>query len=113
MSERLESTLEAIRGFVRERDWEQYHNPKNLVMAVASEAGELLDVFRWLHTEEADEVREDPEKMRQVEDEMADVAICLLMLCDRLDIDFFAAIERKLEENRQKYPVDEVKGRHT
>lgn len=108
MSERLAEILDQIRAFVRERSWEQYHDPKNLAMAVGSEAGELLDEFRWVHSDRADDVRDDPERLRQVEDEIADVAICLLMLCDRLDVDLYAAVERKLEKNRQKYPVDEI-----
>ena len=109
MSERLEKSLEAIRAFVRNRNWEQYHDPRNLVMALGSEAGELLDLFRWVHSDDADEIRQDPERVRRVEEEVGDVAICLLMLCDRLEIDLFEAVERKLEANREKYPVDEYR----
>ena len=106
MTRQLGEILDAIRTFVDRRDWEPYHDPKNLSMAVASEAGELLDEFRWVHSDDADAVCEDAEQRQRVSDEIADVAICLLMLCDRLDIDLYEAIDQKLEANRRKYPTD-------
>lgn len=113
MSERLDDVMEALRTFVRRRKWSPYHDPKNLAMAVASEAGELLELFRWVHSDEADAVCDDPERRGEVEDEIGDVGLCLLMLCDRLDVDFFEALERKLEKNREKFPVEEVRGGRT
>lgn len=106
----LGERMEAIREFVAKRNWEPYHDPKNLAMAVGSEAGELLDEFRWVHSDEADALGDEPERRRAVEEEVADVAVCLLMLCDRLDIDLLEAIDRKLEINRKKYPVEGEEG---
>ena len=101
------SMREAIRAFVAERDWEPYHDPKNLAMAVASEAGELCAELRWVASEDADAhcAREDVRP--RIEDEAADVAICLLMFCDRVGIDLEAAMRRKLLKNAEKYPVGE------
>lgn len=113
MSRELDEMLEAVRAFVREREWRQYHDPKNLAMAVASEAGELLELFRWVHSDEADEICDDPERRSRVEEEIGDVGLCLLMLCDRLEIDLLGAMERKLEKNREKFPVEEVRGGRT
>jgi NTP pyrophosphatase (non-canonical NTP hydrolase) len=109
MSDAHEEALKGIRAFVENRNWEQYHDPKNLAMALGSEVGELLDLFRWVHSDEADELVEDPEGRRRIEEEVGDVAICLLMLCDRLDIDLYEAVESKLEANRRKYPADEYR----
>jgi dCTP diphosphatase len=108
--DRLEQLLENIRAFVRERDWDQYHDPKNLTMAVASEAGELSAVLRWVHNDEADE-RAKSTHRGALEAEVADVAICLLMLCDRVGIDLVRAAHAKLERNREKYPVERVRGK--
>ena len=107
--DRLDQLLEDIRSFVHERDWDQYHDPKNLAMAVASEAGELNAVLRWVHNDEADERAVGPLRTA-LEDEAADVAICLLMLCDRVGIDLIAASHVKLQKNRRKYPVEQVRG---
>jgi len=98
-----------VAAFNRERDWAQFHNPRNLAMAVSVEAGELLELFLW----SSDDGPQPPVEERgpRVELEMADVAICLLSLADRLDIDLSEAIVRKLELNAAKYPVDKAKGR--
>lgn len=108
--DRLDELLEDIRSFVRERDWDQFHDPKNLAMAVASEAGELNAVLRWVHNDEADERASGPLRPA-LEDEAADVAICLLMLCDRVGIDLVGAAKAKLQKNRRKYPTERVRGR--
>ena len=109
MTDRLDDLHASIRTFVRERNWEQFHDPKNLSMALASEAGEVLDHFRWVANDEADDLLEDRETKEEVRREIGDVALCLLMLCDRLDIDLVEAAEDKLEINCQKYPADEVR----
>jgi NTP pyrophosphatase (non-canonical NTP hydrolase) len=95
-----------VAEFVAERDWEQYHAPKNLAAALSVEAAELQEIFLWRDLDDhADDKRQD------VEAEVADVAICLLNFCNRMDIDLKAAVLAKLEVARQKYPVDRVKGR--
>jgi NTP pyrophosphatase (non-canonical NTP hydrolase) len=108
-------TLETLRirlaQFAAERDWDQFHNPKNLAMAVAGEAGELVEHFQWLDFEQAQNL---PRATRdEVALECADVLLFLLRLCDRLDIDLGAAAEKKLALNAKKYPVEKSRGRAT
>ena len=105
MSE-LESVMDEIRAFVRERDWEPFHDPKNLAMAVASEAGELAAELRWVPSHEADAFAQKEDVHGRLSDEAADVAITLLMFCDRAGIDPIAAMRAKLVKNRLKYPVE-------
>jgi len=107
--DRLDQLRAKLRAFVAERDWAQFHNPKNLAMALVAEAGELVEHFQWLTAEQAD--RLPPETLAEVEHEMADVLIFLVELADRLDVDLLAAAERKLALNAQKYPVDKARGK--
>ena len=109
-ADRLDVLLEDIRAFVSERDWDQYHDPKNLAMAVASEAGELNAVLRWVHSDQSDEKAKGACR-GALEAEVADVAICLLMLCDRVGIDVVEAAHAKLVKNREKYPAETVRGK--
>jgi len=103
MSE-LEEVMGEIRAFVAARGWEPFHDPKNLAMAVASEAGELCAELRWIASDRADEFTQRPDVRQGVEDEAADVAITLLMFCDRVGIDLVSAIRRKLKKNALRYP---------
>ena len=93
-----------LREFAEERDWPQYHDPKNLAMAVASEAGELLAEFRWLTPDQAKAVMSDPAAGQAVVDEIADVAIFLLRLTDVLGVDLDAAVRSKLDRNASRFP---------
>jgi dCTP diphosphatase len=97
--------LENVRAFVREREWEAFHDPKNLTMAIASEAGELCAELRWVPSAESDAHCREPEARQRVLDELADVAICVLMLADRLDVDLSEAVHDKLARIRDKYPL--------
>ncbi len=103
--------LEDIRAFVRERDWDRFHDPKNLAMAVVSEAGELAAELRWVPSEDADTFAQREEIRPRIEAEAADVAITLMMFCDRVGIDLGEAMRRKMQVNRAKYPVDEARGK--
>ena len=94
--------------FARERDWEQFHSPKNLVMALAGEVGELTEHFQWLS--EAQSAALDAEKKAQVGEEIADCLIYLVRLCERLGIDPIDAAHRKLAKNQERYPVERVRG---
>lgn len=106
--ERLRAQLAA---FAAERDWDQFHNPKNLAMALAGEAGELVEHFQWLTFEQAANL---PGTAREeVALECADVLLFLLRLCDKLDIDLAAAAEKKLRLNAKKYPVEKSHGKAT
>lgn len=98
-----------VRAFRRERDWEQYHSPKNLVMALMVEAAELAEHFQWLTQEQSRTLS--PETLTAVREEIGDVLIYLTNLCDMLGIDPVKAAHDKLEINRQKYPKDRVRGK--
>ncbi len=97
-----------LREFARNRDWEQFHSPKNLAMAMIVEAAELVEHFQWLT--EAQSQALNPEQREQVAQELADVFLYLVRLADRLDIDLMDAAQRKLVINAQKYPADKVRG---
>jgi dCTP diphosphatase len=99
-----------IRQFAVDRDWEQFHSPKNLSMAVAGEAGELLEIFQWLTEEQSRGIMDDARKAQAVREEVADVLICLLRLADVLGIDLRTAALEKLKKNGEKYPVSLAKG---
>lgn len=107
----LERLRQAIVQFADERDWDQFHNPKNVVMALAVEAAELLEHFQWRTPEEAASLS--AEEKEAVALEAADVLLYLLRLCDKLGIDLGAAAQRKIALNEQKYPVDKARGRST
>lgn len=101
---------EWLRTFAKARDWEQYHTPKNLVMAVAGEVGELVEIFQWLTEEESCRLRRRGKERTKVEDEMADVFVYILRLADILSIDLQSAVWKKLHKNQRKYPVKLAKG---
>jgi NTP pyrophosphatase (non-canonical NTP hydrolase) len=105
----LEELRARVRAFVAERDWERFHSPKNLAMALSVEASELVELFQWLTEEES--VALDPARRARVADELADVLWFLVRLADRLDIDLLQAAERKLAANAAKYPANKVRGR--
>jgi len=109
--DRLDALLDELRAFVAERDWQQFHDPKNLSMAVASEAGELVALFRWVRGDESDAFAKSPEGRGRVSAETADVAVALLLLCDRTGIDLVKAVRDKLEINRRNYPAEVSRGR--
>ena len=106
----VEELRDQLRAFARERDWEQFHTPKNLAMALAGEVGELLEIFQWLTPEEAQAVMESA-RADDVQDELADVVIYLVRLADILDIDLLAAARTKLDRNQGRFPPGDVRGR--
>ncbi len=108
MSNDLNAIRDTVRTFVEERDWDQFHTPKNLSSALSVEAAELLEHFQWLHTGTAEELGE--ARIEQVRHEMADVLVYLVRLADKLDVDLGAAVEEKMILNRAKYPADKVRG---
>lgn len=97
-----------IRQFVAERDWDQFHSPKNLSAALSVEAAELLEHFQWLQSGQRAELGDS--KAQQVRHEMADVLFYLIRLADKLDVDLAAALHEKMVLNRAKYPADKVRG---
>lgn len=104
----LEQLRERLRTFAAERDWQQFHTPKNLVMALVAEAGELAEQFQWLTAEQSAAL--DGDQREAVAQEMADVLLYLVMLADRLGIDLIEAAGRKIERNEQRYPAEQVRG---
>lgn len=103
-----ERILARIREFRDARDWMQFHNPKNMAVSIVLEASELLEHFQWTDTAESD--RRARERRPEIEEEVADIAIYLLELCDNLGIDLESAIHRKLDRNAEKYPPDRARG---
>lgn len=100
---------ERIREFAQERDWAQFHTPKNLAMALSVEASELVEIFQWMTPEQAAEVMSG-DKARAVQDEVADILTYLLRFADVLDIDLDAALTAKAADNERRYTVAEAKG---
>ncbi len=100
------SALEvALQKFADERDWNQYHSPKNLAMALTGEVGELVEIFQWLTEEQSKAVAQDPNSSRAVRDELADVLLFLVRLSSVLGVDLNEAVSTKLMSNSQKYPA--------
>lgn len=104
----LRTLRDRLREFADARDWNQFHSPKNLAMALAAESGELLEVFQWLT--EAQSRSLEPKAQAAVRDEIADILLYLVRLGDQLGIDPVAEAHRKLVENDRKYPVDKARG---
>jgi NTP pyrophosphatase (non-canonical NTP hydrolase) len=101
---------ERLRDFAAARDWERFHAPKNLAIALAVEAAELLEHFQWLTAEESLALRDDPDALQAVSEEIADVAIYLIRLADRLGVDLETSISAKILLNEKKYPIDLARG---
>ncbi len=104
----LESLRDQLREFAAARDWDQFHSPKNLAMALSAEAGELLEIFQWLTEEQSRSLV--PDAHAAAGDEIADVLLYLIRLGDKLGIDPIAAARRKLIANAEKYPADKARG---
>lgn len=107
----LDELAALVRAFAAERDWDQFHTPKNLAMGVAIEAAELMEEFHWLTPEQSGQLP--PEKLEPVRHEMADVLVYLVLLADKLGIDLIAAAAEKIAINARKYPADSVRGKAT
>lgn len=105
----LEALKERLRAFARARDWEQFHSPKNLSMALIVEAAELVEHFQWLT--EGQSLKLDQGTRAEVEQEIADVFLYLVRLSDLLGIELLDAALRKIARNERKYPADEVRGK--
>ena len=106
------NNLEAIRNRLREfsdaRDWDQFHSPKNLSMALSVEVSELVECFQWLTEDQSRSLTD--EQLSDISDEIADVQLYLVLLADKLGIDISLAVDQKIKKNEEKYPADIVKG---
>lgn len=105
----LDRLVQRLRGFARERDWEQFHSPKNLSMALIVEAAELVEHFQWLTEQQSLQLTAN--KLAAVEQELADIFIYLIRISDRLGVNLVEAAWRKIEINERKYPADKVRGK--
>ncbi len=112
MKEEIDGLQERIRDFIRERDWEKFHSPKNLAVSLAVEAAELLEVFQWTDPSYED-IRGDQTLLHRVQEELADIHIYLLNLFDNLVISALEATMEKLRGNAERYPVEVVRGSAT
>lgn len=108
MIDHLQDLKERLRRFAGERDWDQFHSPKNLAMALIVEAAELVEHFQWLTQEQSRDLPED--KKSEVEAELADILIYLVRIADKLGIDLYQAAIEKLKHNSEKYPAEQVRG---
>lgn len=104
----IEQLREQLQRFAQERDWKQFHSPKNLAMALCGEIGELAHHFQWLSEDDSRQLSD--EKRNAVAEETADVLLYLIMLSDALDIDLLEAAEKKIRKNESRYPADKSKG---
>jgi dCTP diphosphatase len=104
----LTQLRDALRKFAEERDWDQYHSPKNLASALIVEAAELLERFQWMTEDQSRNLA--PEELQRVREEMADVLNYLVRLADKLDVNLLEAAREKIELNALKYPADQVRG---
>jgi len=105
----MKELIKKLRNFADERDWEQFHSPKNLSMALVVEAGEILECFQWLTEEQSRSL--DSETLKKVKEEIGDVQIYLARLADQLGFSPLEAAEEKLKQNKKKYPVEKAKGK--
>ncbi len=105
----LEDIVDKIMAFREKRDWEQFHNPKNLAISISLEASELLEQFQWKDFDES--IKYAKENKEKISSEISDILIYIMYLCSDLDIDIKEAVNKKIESNDQKYPVSKSKGK--
>ncbi len=115
MSDRITTVAQLramVRRFVDDRDWRQFHSPKNLSMALSIEAAELMEHFQWLTIDESRTIRQDAERLHAVTEELADVVCYALALANELDVDLTEAMRAKMRKNEEKYPVESYRGKY-
>lgn len=106
----VENLITVLNEFALERDWKQFHSPKNLTMALSGEVGELVSLFQWLTEQESYTITNDVNKKKQIENEIADVFIYLTQLCSSLNIDINDSVINKIDTNKKNYPIEKFKG---
>lgn len=104
----IDKIKSALSDFAKDRDWDQFHTPKNLAMALTAEVGELIEHFQWESPAQISQY--DAAKKSMIADEMADVLSYLVRLSDKLEIDLVDSFWKKIEKNKEKYPIDKAKG---
>ena len=106
----IEDIKRRIEKFASERDWNQFHSPKNLIMALSSEVGELSDIFQWLNEEQSKKEHISDNDLELAKEEIADILIYLIRISDKLNINLEKEVLKKIESNEKKYPIDKSKG---
>tara|TARA_A100001011_G_scaffold370870_1_gene427637 strand:+ start:116 stop:466 length:351 start_codon:yes stop_codon:yes gene_type:complete len=106
----LDDLINKLRVFSNERDWDQFHSPKNLIMALTSEVGELSDIFQWLSEEQSKIENIDSKSLEKTKEEIADVFLYILRIADKLNIDLEREAVKKIRINAEKYPIELSKG---
>lgn len=104
---------EKLKEFNKERDWDQYLNPKDILVALMSEIGELADLYKWLDKEEMAKVHKDPVAHAAISEEIADIFSYVLTLAEKAQVDILDTLDKKIEKNRARYPLDKSKGVHS
>lgn len=112
MSDTIQEMTEKVKAFCEARDWDQYHDPKELSIGLSTEANELLSIFRFKSKEQMQAIFDDSQKRAHVEEEVADVFFFLLRFAQMNNLDLEECLDQKLERNEEKYPVDKVKGKN-
>jgi NTP pyrophosphatase (non-canonical NTP hydrolase) len=107
----VEDLRRLVSAFVAERDWQPFHDPKNLSASIAIEAAELMEHFQWLRSDELDSIGDDADAMVQIRDEAADILAYVLSFAERMKIDLSSALEDKMKKNAVKYPAGKYRGR--
>ena len=108
----LADLKQVVAEFVQERDWEQFHSPKNISMALAIEAAELMEHFQWISMDESRSCCDDADKLQEVGEELADCICYLLAMANQLNLDISTSLQQKMKKNRLKYPAQEFQGRY-
>lgn len=112
-SDSLSQVEDLVEKFANDRDWDQFHTPKNLIMAATAEMGELAEILQWKSDLEIVSYLQSTEGRARLSEEIADIAIYLIRLCQKTNIDFLEAIKNKIEINNNKYPIEKSKGNST
>lgn len=110
--EKFEEIILKIKEFNKERDWDKFHNTKDLILALVTEVGELAEIYKWLNDDEVNFVQNDFEKKTRIKEELADIMNYIMVISYKLDIDLLKSLEEKLEKNKLKYPVEKINGVH-
>ena len=108
----LKDLKSKVENFVNERDWEQFHDPKNLAMSISIEAAELMEIFQWSSNDESSQKMDTKDSRIHAIEEVADILIYIIAFCNRNNIDISEAILNKLKKNKKKYPKDKFKGKY-
>lgn len=112
MQQSIDQLIEIVKKFCEDRDWDQFHNPKDLAIGLSTESNELLDLFRFKSDEQMHEMLNDPEKKERISEELSDIFFFLLRFSQMYDFDMADGLLHKIQKNNQKYPIEKAKGKN-